>query len=392
MAKSDILLEPSEYSKRKDLHGVISENNFKFLDKINENTDKLLGKTWAENIKKNKKYWYKHPRIYSLAGIGVNKAVIGIGSGRSFNKNCSVLKDIIDEDSKKKYIDKAFITIAANHQYKPLLNIGIIPDFVILVDASDVVTKQLIEDIPAFGRKSILITGIHCSPEVIAKWTEQKRKIVFYTTQASAIQDSVREYFNDDPKKTQVQLGGNTINGAFMLGTSVMKSTVFMGVGNDLSFEICKDLDKQRTNYYSDKNYESNAKETGTGRDEGASLKKWAGFKFTDKNKIELELVGTSHTLWVYKNWLEITMMGQTQYNCYINYMNCTEGGILGVMAKENTAEAYKKAENWFMLDSKCINKFTQRRLYHTLKLEKAAEIFLKGKRLFNEKNKMPDM
>jgi hypothetical protein len=46
-------------------------------------------------------------------------------------------------DGVKSWFDRNFIILASNHQLKPLLNMGIIPDFVMVADASDVVMDQL---------------------------------------------------------------------------------------------------------------------------------------------------------------------------------------------------------------------------------------------------------
>ena len=96
---------------------------------------------------------------------------------------------------------------------------------------------------------------------------------------------------------------------------------------------------------------------------------------------INLDVVGTSHTLWVYKIWLETTMIGQTNLPTYFHYFNCTEGGVLGVMAKEDDNESLFKEDNWYLLDEVCINKHTGKQMYMTAMLEDAFDIFLKTKR-----------
>jgi len=384
-----------DYDEYTSIHGVISKNSYDFVERINAQTIDHLMDEWISNVKTNRKFWRRHQKLRGLLGLGLNKAVIGIGAGPSFNKNKDVLTRFVGKDGIKSWEERDFITIAANHQFKPLLDMGIIPDFVLLVDASDVVLDQLTKNIPRDAKNTQLITGVHASPKVLSRWDNQGRGIVFYTTPAPTIRDAVTEHLKEDNHDQQIELGGNVLNGAFMIGAGALRSTVFMGVGNDLSFKIDDDVDKQRSGYYADGDYSSNAEVTGTGRDEGRCSKRWAGYKMERKRIItidepigskrrynfELDPVGTSYSLWVYKTWLETTMMGQTRSNVYLHYFNCTEGGILGVMAKDDSDEALSKPDNWYFLDEVCINKHTGKQMYMTAMLEDAMEIFIKSKR-----------
>ena len=384
-----------DYDKRTELHGVISREDFELVRKVNKMTIGHLGKEWSDNIKKNKKYWRKHQKIRDLTGLGRNKAVIGIGAGPSFHKNKDVLKHYVMFDGIKSWEDREFITIASNHQFKPLIEMGIIPDFVLLVDASDVVMDQLTKDIPKEAKGTQLITGAHSHPDVLKEWDKQGRGIVFYSTPARVIQDATEEHIKRGYKKHILEMGGNVINGAFMVGIAALQSTIFMGIGNDLSFTIDDDVDKQRKGYYADGDYSTNAEVTGTGRDEGKSPKRWGGFSMERRKIIslkdpigcharynfELDIVGTSHTLWVYKTWLEAVMMGQCALPVLLHYFNCSESGILGVMAKEETDEALRDPKNWYFLDEKCINKHTGKQMYMTAMLEDAVEVFLRSRR-----------
>jgi hypothetical protein len=160
-------------------------------------------------------------------------------------------------------------------------------------------------------------------------------------------------------------------------------STTFICVGNDLSYPLDKDPDKQRKMYYADGDYSTNAKVTGTGRDEAKDHKIWMGFnierspiytsRLEERFNIEINPVGTTHTLWVCKCWLE----GQVAINEGIgrkfHYYNCSEGGILGVLCKDDTVEGRKDANNWFLLDE--VSK-----QYHTTTLEHAVNKFYTAK------------
>lgn len=382
------------YEDRTDLHGIISKDNYDYIASIRDHTVRKLGKTWTDNVKYNQKFWKKHAPLKACTGLCKNKAIIGIGASSSFNKNKDVLKEFLNRDGLKPWEDRDFVTIAANHQYKPLLKMGIIPDFVLLVDASDVVMDQLTKDIPKEGQHTTLITGVHCNPKVIETWTKQGRGMLFYVSPAPDIMEAFKKHIKKNPFHYRIELGGNVINGAWMIGINIFHSTVFMCVGNDLSFPVAKEKDDQRKTYYADEDYSSNIKGTGTGRDEAFSQKKWAGFSLErrlitlpgeplrgiKRYNIELDLVGTSPTLWVYKNWLESTMLGQAQHLTKFHYFNCTEGGILGVLAKKDDDESLKDPKNWYMMDDVCINKQTGEPMYHTAMLEDAMQFLVDTK------------
>lgn len=395
----DVLGGDSTWENHPELHGVIKEENYRFLDSIAHQTVKLLGKEWQGNVKHNKKFWEKHSPLAACTGLAKNKATIAIGAGQSFNINKEVVKEYVNHDMRKDWHDRDFVVIAANHQFKPLMEMNVVPDFILLVDASDVVMEQLCKDIPPEGQNTTLITGVHCNPKVIEEWTKQGRGILFYLSAAPSTQEEFKKHIGKNPKKYKIDLGGNVLNGAWMISAAVFHSTVFMGVGNDLSFPIKKTIEEQRSSYYADGDYSSNAPKTGTGRDEANTHRQWAGFSLKrkqivmpgsqrlsgiDRYDIELDLIGTSKTLWVYKNWLEIHILKQAKYPAHLHYFNCSEGGILGVMARDDSSpEVLKKDDNWYMLDSIIKNEHTGATQYHTAIFEDAAEHFMKVRRLF---------
>lgn len=397
--------EGPKYDDMPHLHGVVKRESYEYVSRVNESTINILGKQWLDNMRRNKRFWRKQRKLIELRdiinpdgtrGLGANKCTIGIGSGASFNKNKDVLKQIVNEDGVKDWPDRNFITIAANHQFRPLMDMGIIPDFVLLVDASDVVMNQLTVDIPKAAKNVSLICGVHCSPRVLSEWTRQGRPLLFYTTPIMSMNEAFREIVNRDPIKHKIDLGGNVLNGSWMVGITRLHSNVFFGVGNDLSFKLEDKLDNQRKGYYSDGDYSTNAKETGTGRDEANSPKKWAGFSLSrrtiwlpgeshkglNRYNIKLDIVGTTHTLWVYKTWLEATILGQLKNKSHFHYFNCTEGGILGVIAKEDDDESLRRDDNWFLLDEVAVNEQSKAAMFHTAMLEDAFETFIKAKEI----------
>lgn len=389
------------YNDTPEFKGVIHKDNWDFIAKVNVMTQHNYDETWTDNLRANVKNGLlkKHPfLVEDCLGLGKNKAVIGVGSGASFNKNRNDLAWFLSRDGTKEWPYRNYITICANHQFKPLLNMGIIPDFVLLVDASDVVYDQLCTDIPDHGKSTILITGLHCSPKTLSKWNEQGRHIRFVLNSSNKTQETFEKLTGKNPKTYTIELGGNVLNGAWVIGITKFLSNVFMCVGNDLSFKLFDDVEEQRKNYYSDNDYSTNAKVTGTGRDEAGRFKRWAGFELTRRPTIllpgksynlkkrydvKLDLVGTSHTLWVYKTWLESTLLAQLKHPVSFHYFNCSEAGILGVMSKTDNPlnkEEMRKTENWFFLDEVC-------RFYHTAILKDAMEHFEKCREVFDRCN-----
>ena len=377
----------ASYDETTPLHGVISRQSHNFINMTNTHTIDGLQKEWCaqqtENVKSG--LWKKHgPLIADCVGLFHNKAVIGVGGGQSFNKNKHVLKSIAERDGLRDWNDRAFVICASNHQFRPLLKMGIVPDFVFLVDASDVTYRQLCEDIPHSGQNTTLIVPLSVNPKVVKEWDKQGRTMRFYLGSAPQLMHSFNKDTGLDPQLYKIVNGGNVLNSMWMTASAVMHSKAFIAVGNDLSFELKDKKEDQETGYYADGDYSTNAKVTGTGRDEAKCEKKWLSFQIVP-NKIlskehrseEIkggEIVGTSHTLWVYKTWIEeAILIGAENTKSSFHYYNASEGGILGVLAKSTDDAEMKKDENWFMLDEKCNR-------YHTTTLQYAIKQFLQAR------------
>jgi hypothetical protein len=369
------------------LEKVVTKTSWDYLDGSNKGTVNLFIDGWSANIRKNKKYFRRHGSIAKdLIGIGKNRAVIAVGAGASFNKNAEFLRRTIELDTTRRWEDRHYVVVACNHQFKPLLELGIIPDFVMSVDYSDVIYDQLNTDIPEHGQHTILLTGPHTSPKVIKEWDRQGRDIRFYLSSSDGIKEAFEESMGRSAEPHMFHTGGNVLNSIWALALKFFGSSVYMCVGNDLSYELNENPDVQRSKYYADGDYSTNAEVTGTGRDEAKGHKMWMGFQYTkspvlDANgnpqyTVEIEPVGTSKTLWVYKTWIE----GQVALNQYVrpfHYYNCSEGGILGVMSKSEIPEVRGDADNWFLLDDIC-------KRYHTKRLEDAVEEFSSAKEAMN--------
>lgn len=348
-----------------EFENVIPKKSWDFIALSDNETVNYLVDEWIDNLEKNikSKRIKRHGGLdRDCIGFGENKAVVAIGAGQSLNKNIDVLKRIHDIDGVKQWRDRNFIFVASNHMFKPLLKKGIIPDFVMVADASDVVLDQLTKDIPETGRNCILIAGMHCSPKVLKKWEKQGRDIRFYLTTSPGIAEKYKELTNKKPEDVIIQQGGNVLNSCWTMSLKYFKSSVFMAIGNDLSYEYSDDSEERRKKYYADGDYSSNV---ATGRDEAQQKEGWLGFSLSKSNiisldaskryNVELNPVGTTGTLWVYKTWIEANVFANAdRQDLKYYYYNCTEGGIAGVLCKDDTDEGREDISNWFLMDSVC--------------------------------------
>lgn len=372
-----------------EFDGVISKKSWDYIGFSDEGTVKYLGKLWEDNIRKNvdRKLWRRNGAIvHDCKGIGRNKSVVAIGAGSCLKKNQHVLKQIHDYDAVRPWPERNFIFVSSNHMFKPLLKDGIIPDFVMLADASDVVLDQLTKNVPESGKHTVLLAGLHCSPKVLKRWTRQGREIRFYLTHTKGLDKVFEEVTGEKAWPHIILQGGNVLNSTWSIGLKQFGSTVFFALGNDLSYPLKDTVEEQRKDYYADGDYSSNDKDTGTGRDEAGNKMKWMGFNLRKKlfypgpnvcpYEVEIEPVGTSHTLWVYKTWLEANVLAGTKQGIPYHYYNCTEGGIAGVMCKDDSDTGLTDENNWFLMDEVC-------KRWKTRMLEDAAEEFIRVRRQF---------
>ena len=376
-----------------EFEGIIPKLSWEHQGATHKKTEEYFKKLWMDNLEKNikNKHWKKHGSIKKdCVDIGKNKALVAVGAGKSFQKNGHILKKLHDLDGVKSWQDRDFIIVASNHMYKPLLNMGIIPDFVIVVDASDIMMQQLNEDIPSSGQNSVLLTGLHCSPKVLNEWVNQGREIRFYLPMNIGLEEPFQRLTGKHPKHHLILQGGNVLNTLWSIAFVYLHSTTFMALGNDLSYTLHDKLDDQRNDYYADGDYSSNIKNK---RDEAHKSKQWLGFTLTPANiytgrlryNISLDLVGTSPTLWVYKTWMESTILLHANKSRPYHYFNCSEGGILGVMCKsmEFDVTEMKKDESWFLLDEKCHR-------WHTWMFQDAINHFIQAKEALGWPTEIP--
>jgi hypothetical protein len=368
------------------LKAVLPECVLKHMKDTDKKTRKHLSKLWGDNIKQNVKHHFPKYGLLNdgFADIGRRKAVIAIGAGSSLKKNVNLLKMVSLADGIRPVEEQDFILMASNHQIKPCIEKGIIPHFAMVADGSPNLKPQM--DVGGDGKHTILIASITTHPDVIDAWPGPVKFIIQKNEQVRTAFN--KEYGKEiDPNKCITE-GGNILNLSFLLSVALFRSSVWMCVGNDLSFPYIEEIEERRKQYYADGDYSTNI---ASKRDEAKNELAWAGVKYpessliTNVNYINLELVLTSPQMFVYKNWLETNSVLLWENGWRFKIYNCSEGGILGVNLKEDALdpeeyEAKFDPDNWFLMDSIMKGKWRTRKLSQAIEeFHKAKEILKRG-------------
>lgn len=336
---------------------ILDPEVYKFVQESNVRTVSALDDIWKKYARRNLKKYFKQYGLLvdNCRGFGFQKAVVMIGAGPSLKNNWEFLKKLTTWNWKFSFESQPFIFVTCNHQFKKCLKEGVVPHFVVLVDAgqTDAIYDQLCTDIPPKGDLVTLIAAIHCRPKIIKDWTKQGRLVQFYIPSDDENTQLVKDVTGKDIGGKGMLQGGNVSNVAWMMSLTALDSRIFMSLGNDLSYEISDDIDKRRAGYYDDGDYSTNL---ASGRDEAKGMKHWLGFEMrksplTDEAVIDWKLRGTTHSLFTYKNWVETYVAIQDVTPSTFHYYNCSEAGILGMVAK-----SYKKVDlddpsKWTILD-----------------------------------------
>jgi hypothetical protein len=359
---------------------LIPEHIWEGIHDVNRRSSVELSEMWQDNVRDNLKAGCLkgQMRANELTRFGTNKAVLAVGAGPSLNKNIDVVKEMSDICIASPNIDvQPFVIVASNHMYKPLLEKGIHPHFVMLVDGGEAIYEQLCKDVPKKD-KTILLAPLQIHPTIARDWVKQGRSVVWFHGMDEKGQDIYREYEDDDPAEMQLEFGGNVINCIWALGVRYFRSQVFMCVGNDLCFPRETDVDDRRKGFYATGDYDVNISNK---RDEARSEYAWMGFDLrksaiVDGSYLELKPVNMSHSQFTYKIWAETQVIMNSESPMSWQYFNCSEGGSLGVMSKGKTREEMARDDNWYLLDEKLPLR------YRTRRLEDAAWQFLKAREM----------
>lgn len=242
-------------------------------------------KVWENNCRKNLK-WLDESKDKVVGSIDYmlkheGQAIVFVGMGPSIKKSVKYLKNL----------DERFVIVATNSSAKYLLDRGVKPHYVIALDGKPGSwTLNL-------GKRAKDIIGIFSTTvenSALDEWPG-KIMVVPYAIGPKSLKRKIEEKYGQS-----FPGGGNAINGAVLIFTYKTASTIFLFVGNELSFN---------NRYYADRE-NVHDKET----------------KFFAKD-VNGKKVRTQFPLWEYKVWLE--NLASMLYGEYW-FCNCSEG-ILGV-------------------------------------------------------------
>ncbi|GAV22541.1 motility associated factor glycosyltransferase family protein [Carboxydothermus pertinax] len=138
---------------------------------INHNTYLIFSETWYYTYFKNFKSAIKSKPINLLKGIFKGKPAIVVSAGPSLEKNVHLLKNISDN----------FIIITGGRTLKTLLDLGVEPDFVCVVDAGEP-SYLVIKDALKYQFSSYLLFTEITNAKVVEEFPGEK---VFFSVEQS---------------------------------------------------------------------------------------------------------------------------------------------------------------------------------------------------------------
>jgi hypothetical protein len=265
--------------------------------KSTKHTVKSWSKIWIKNLMQNVKMcdFSKHS-VYCLKDKFKGETAYLVGASPSLSKNIKELKK------------KKGIIITCSHALKFLLDNGIKPDYVIILDAHDKQSKFL--DIGSKSKDIMLLADILVSPEVFKVWNG---RILFFRTIGEKPADKLHKKlwsmskFND-----LIYTGGNVMGGAHSIA-DLLGCNKIVFVGMDFSNPIA-------SNSYVE--YADGSKDHGT----YDHLDAFIGTDITGRG------VWTKQRMFMYKYWFDYTSVILDR----IEHINATEGGTLGAYPEGN--------------------------------------------------------
>ena len=173
---------------------VLDKKTYDFIGNSSVKTQSSLMDMWKDHLSKNLSLLDKHGFINDgCRGFGTNKAVIAIGAGPSLKRHTERIKQLCHWNANFETKMQPFIFVCSNHQFKPYLEEGIIPHFVLLVDASesDAIYRQLCKNIPKRGHNTTLACSLYANPKITHEWDRRGGAIQFYAPMGDWIPEEI---------------------------------------------------------------------------------------------------------------------------------------------------------------------------------------------------------
>jgi len=255
----------------------------KWGNSIEENN--TLPAIWHKNVDTNMAYLASlNGRVQSARNIPdlKGKAVILVGASPILYETWEALKDI----------DDRFVIFASNSSAKFLVEHGIIPDYVLMIDGQRIDWHL---DIAEENLKTAMVASPFCHPDTLKAW-KNNIYVLPYDVKGDPHSEDIKAKYGEF-----IPAGGNSINCAVAFLVSCTNARIFLFAGHELSFKKSYYVDKKSINDDSMYFFAKNAKG---------------------------ETVRTLIPLYEYKVWLE-NLMWELYREGYW-FCNCSEG-ILGI-------------------------------------------------------------
>ena len=260
-------------------------------DETNRMTQKDFGKRWIRNAKINAKNYPDMGNNNSLAKYHnklSGKPSILIGAGPSLAKNIDLLRDT------------DVTTFAMMHALPYLEKRGVVPDFVVHVDAMATDREFITES----SKDITLIAVSYIAPSVLRKW---KGDVSFFSTIASSpLTDRLDSYSTSD---TTLKPMACSIASAMEIADELMDSNQIIFIGSDLCY--------------------SNNDETHV----------WDGLKYNTNERAGVRTIllddgsgvryNSCYQFLLYRNSIQNYIQHRTTFTPHRRYINATEGDIL---------------------------------------------------------------
>lgn len=251
----------------------------------NRNTLNLFEDDWYRNCIKNLRYLNATRTLYPYKNICTGKPAIIVSAGPSLDKNISLLKENRDA-----------VVISGGRTLKALLDIGVDPDFLTIVDASKR-AYELVE--PYIGlTKARLVYYFGVPTEMLAK--HKGEKITYHNDSA------MHQFFQEE--MINLMAGGSVAHAMTGLAIKLGCDPIIF-IGQDLAY----------TNHME----HSHAAASPWRNDEVSLTPKLEGESFY-VDDIFGKKVRTCLQLDLYRRQLERII----ESNKDIRFINCTEGGV----------------------------------------------------------------
>jgi hypothetical protein len=271
------------------------QDRTELISQISENTLKSRLGEWARNIVANEDRIKAGKGVVKLFDKAKSLPVVIVAAGPSLDKNVGLLTQVKN---------KALI-IAVDSAVVPILNIGVIPDVIVIADSKERVSG-FFDNIEKDKLKGVItLVDSYVHPKTIDRIEELGLDVFWYNvfpSEKSMFCQIVPDQFTGP--KGFLGSGGCVTSIAFAFATGGLKADPIILIGKD-------------SGYYNPAQHHASG-----------TLEKAEKFPFQEKieEDINCNPIITNSSLQTYAYWLEDMVVGNQANGIFIN---ATEGGIV---------------------------------------------------------------